>query len=284
MNELFTEATDLLCRPKQSVKMAAPSQRGSSQRFSAQQALLLLDQWNADSDSDSSCSTPVGSGSESSESDGDIATAPVRPRHRAPSASTTSTVSRVTLTGPAPAATASTSTGSTTGRPSSKKARREPPERSPWVDVSASTTDSPGQSFRFQPPRTPGVNANLDDSATPLDCLFTLLTPVILDNMIRLINDYAQKQTQMNTPARRRSVFANMKPVNNVDILKLMSVLIAMGLNKRPSIKDYWSKFPADYSPWYHKMFPRDRFEAIYHTMLHVSEIVRNQRRRLSHS
>ena len=63
-------------------------------------------------------------------------------------------------------------------------------------------SEQPGQSFRFQPPRTPGVNDNMDDTATPLDCLFTLLTPVILDNMIRLINDYALKQTQMNTPAR----------------------------------------------------------------------------------
>ena len=45
-------------------------------------------------------------------------------------------------------------------------------------------SEQPGQSFRFQPPPTPGVNDNMDDSATPLDCLFTLLTPVILDNMI----------------------------------------------------------------------------------------------------
>ena len=47
--------------------------------------------------------------------------------------------------------------------------------------------------------------------------------------MIRLVNDYAQEQTQENTPTRRRFVFANMKRVNKVNILKSMSDFIAIG-------------------------------------------------------
>ena len=75
MNELFSEPT----RPTLSTKtnMAASSQRISSRRFSAKQALLLLVQWNAASDSESCSSSTTGKVSESSGSDGDTATAQV---------------------------------------------------------------------------------------------------------------------------------------------------------------------------------------------------------------
>ncbi|BFZ21097.1 hypothetical protein BsWGS_24136 [Bradybaena similaris] len=45
-----------------------------------------------------------------------------------------------------------------------------------------------------------------------------------------------------------------------------------MGINRRPSIRDYWSKSELMYNKFYHTMFPRDRFEIIYHTMLHCSD------------
>jgi hypothetical protein len=58
-----------------------------------------------------------------------------------------------------------------------------------------------------------------------------------------------------------------------------------MGLNKRPLVKDYWSTFPSYHSPWFNQIFPRDRFEAIYHTMMHASEIEAEAKKtKLSHS
>ncbi|XP_035825493.1 piggyBac transposable element-derived protein 4-like [Aplysia californica] len=45
-----------------------------------------------------------------------------------------------------------------------------------------------------------------------------------------------------------------------------------MGLNRRPAIRDYWSQAETEHCAWYSQMFPRKRFEAIYHTMLHCSE------------
>ena len=246
--------------------MAAPSRQVSRKRFSAQQALLLLDKWNDDQDGDISTSSSSAGESDSSDSEGEAVAVPVAVGTRR---------HRVHEHSPTPTASTSSSTRST-AKLKAKKAKRGQIEKvvepNPWVDVSTSVTDTPGQSFRFLPPRPSGVNANLDDSATPLNCLFTLLTPDVLDNIIRLINEYAAERKQQNTPARRRSVFGNLKPVTKSELLKLLSVLIAMGFNKRPSIKDYWSTFPADYTPWYHKMFARDRFEAIYHTMLHASE------------
>ena len=54
---------------------------------------------------------------------------------------------------------------------------------------------------------------------------------------------------------------------------KLMAVLIAMGITKKPSIKHYWSTDAVHETQWYQSMFTRERFEAIYHSMLHASEV-----------
>ena len=53
----------------------------------------------------------------------------------------------------------------------------------------------------------------------------------------------------------------------------MMAVLIAVGITKKPSIKYNWSTDVVDETPWYKSMFTRERFEAIYHSMLHASEV-----------
>ena len=50
-------------------------------------------------------------------------------------------------------------------------------------------------------------------------------------------------------------------------------VLIAMGTTKKTSIKHYWSTDVVHETQWYKSMFTRERFEAIYHSMLHASEV-----------
>ena len=58
--------------------MAAPSTQVSRQRFSAQQALLLLDKWTDDQDGDISTSSSSAGESESSDSEAEAVTVPVR--------------------------------------------------------------------------------------------------------------------------------------------------------------------------------------------------------------
>ena len=59
-----------------------------------------------------------------------------------------------------------------------------------------------------------------------------------------------------------------MEPINKHELLKFLAVLIAMGIDHKQSVKDYWSLvlcFP--------NMFKWDRFETIYHTMFHASVV-----------
>ena len=82
-------------------------------------------------------------------------------------------------------------------------------------------------------------NETSEDNETPSKYYITWCSEVDNGILQEHFATFFKNQTQMNTPARRRSVFANMKPVN-VEMLKLVSVLIAMWLNKRPTIKGNW--------------------------------------------
>ena len=88
-----------------------------------------------------------------------------------------------------------------------------------------------------------------------------------------MINSYADAKVAKNTPPRQFSIYRDWVNVTKHELYKFLCVLIAMGLDKKPSVKDYWSLLPHNKCNFYHDMFSRTRFEAIYHTMLHVSNV-----------
>ena len=63
----------------------------------------------------------------------------------------------------------------------------------------------------------------------------------VQEKLVTLINDFAMYKSHQNNPNTRRS--------------------------------RYWSMDTFNYTPWYHELFPRDRFEMIYSTMLHAGSI-----------
>ena len=56
-------------------------------------------------------------------------------------------------------------------------------------------------------------------------------------------------------------------------LLKMLAVIIAMGIDQRTQLNDYWAMDPMNYTPWYHQMFARNRFLLLYSSMLHASSI-----------
>ena len=70
-----------------------------------------------------------------------------------------------------------------------------------------------------------------------------------------------------------QTVFANWYPVTESELYKFMAVIIQIGIDNVKSIRLCWASGDSpSYKPWYHRMFARPRFEAIYHSMLHCSE------------
>lgn len=141
-----------------------------------------------------------------------------------------------------------------------------------WKEVTGDS-DSRKHEFRFLPKREPGVYASLNEDSTPIDCFFELFDREIQDELILYINEYANHRLSTALPATRGSRFKNWTPLTRYELLKFLAVIIAMGIDKRPCLEDYWSLDDVLYTPWYGEQFSRNRFEMIYSTMLHASNV-----------
>jgi hypothetical protein len=146
-------------------------------------------------------------------------------------------------------------------------------EKRQWQECTEGSTDN---LFRFLPPRPIKVNRGiLAENSTPIQCLLSLYNGDIMNGLVTSINEYAeQKCAEKADTATPRSVFKTWKPITLGELYKYLSVIINMGIDQKPAIPDYFSLEPTKYTPWFRQMFKRDRFQAIYHTMMHVGEPV----------
>ncbi|KAK3791487.1 hypothetical protein RRG08_055512 [Elysia crispata] len=170
----------------------------------------------------------------------------------------------------------STSAARPRGRPRRQNAavpRQQQQEVDNWRQV---TTADGGRGtsnrIRFVPTKQPGIQGDLNRDSSVLDCWSTLMTNEILEELVNNINQYAQVKIRMNNPPTKRSRLSNWTDISVPELLKYFAVLIAMGIDKRASLVDYWSQKPYMYTKWYHEIFPRDRFELIHSSMLHCSD------------
>ena len=152
---------------------------------------------------------------------------------------------------------------------SSSNSRSKPQQPNQlWSEVTAGSTTN---NFRFS--AQSGLLADLDATATPLSCFRTLFTDQVFNQLLESVNSFAQQKCQQNLPSPHpRSVYYEWKPITEAEMWKFLAVTTQMGIDQKPAIRDYWSTNPPDYIPWYHQMFQRPRFEAIYHMMLHCSD------------
>ena len=127
--------------------------------------------------------------------------------------------------------------------------------------------------FRFIPAKQPGVHADLNETSTAFQCFFELFDLEMQETLVTLIYDFAIYKLQQNNPNRRRSRYLKWYPITRYELYKMFTVIIAMGIDRKPNICDYWSMDTFNYTPWYHELFPRDRFEMLYSTMLHAGSI-----------
>ena len=158
-------------------------------------------------------------------------------------------------------------------------------EQGEWSRIGVSTEETRTRQ-EFQPVHntqsefellTPGRRPQGVDPASGItpeskasDCFRALWTDQIHQNLCQAINSYAEKRVQMNNPAKKHSVFAKWEPVTVYELWKLFILIIAMGLNPLPAMRKYWSKKEVYNSPLFRKLFSKDRFEAIFSSMLHV--------------
>ena len=107
-----------------------------------------------------------------------------------------------------------------------------------WKEISGDN-DTRNYNFRFVPDREPGVHADLDEGSTPLDCFFELFDDDIQDELVTFINEYAAQKLATVFPATKGSRFKSWTPMSKYEFLKLLAVITAMGIDKKPCLEDY---------------------------------------------
>ena len=80
-------------------------------------------------------------------------------------------------------------------------------------------------------------------------------------------------QNTENNLAKHMPVYANWRRVDCYQLLKYLTINIAMGLDKRLSLKNYWSSCDFFQTLWYSVMMSQTRYKVIHHTMLHCGEV-----------
>ncbi|GFO37058.1 PiggyBac transposable element-derived protein 4-like [Plakobranchus ocellatus] len=143
---------------------------------------------------------------------------------------------------------------------------------SDWIPDSDEELSAEGDDLASDQPEPdyPTLRAIVSENSNELDCFIAIVTGEVLETLTRTTNDFAKVQVQKNTPARKRSRFLAWVNTTCSEMLKLFAVVIVMGVDPRPSISDYWASHPGLITTWYATMFAREKFEAIYQTMLHA--------------
>ena len=106
---------------------------------------------------------------------------------------------------------------------------------------------------RHVPPRESGVSEDLIlRDSTPITCLRSILTHEVLNDLLNQMNEYTAYSCRQLS-----------------DALYLLhdSQWLQMNSDYHCASKTYTA------TPLYNQMFPRDKFQALYHSMFHVSEV-----------
>lgn len=124
------------------------------------------------------------------------------------------------------------------------------------------------QTFDFL--EQPGPKHCPPPDAKPISYFNLFFTTAILELISKETNRFAQQyltQNLMNLSLRNK--FRSWKSTSIAEIRAFLIVMLAMGLVKKPTIKSYWTTTLSQFTPWFGRMFSRNRFESIY-TFMHL--------------
>ena len=100
--------------------------------------------------------------------------------------------------------------------------------------------------FTFATKHNKIVGFQIDDifdpdvhAPTELMCFEAIFTHEILNHLVTEINNYGELRSHRNSPASKRSRFGIWKPTTQAEIFKYIAVVAAIGIDKRPHIRDF---------------------------------------------
>lgn len=97
---------------------------------------------------------------------------------------------------------------------------------------------------------------NLETTKTPLDFLRLFFNMTFITSLVNATNVYAE-ETRKAQPENNKNKWT---PVTPNCIAKFLGLTFLMGLIRKPTIKDYWSKSAELATPFFRSIMSRDRF------------------------
>ena len=104
-----------------------------------------------------------------------------------------------------------------------------PADKWHYIDKEAHNDQSP-HDFEFLPTQQPGVADHINETFEPIHCFIELFSDKILQKLSKMINSFTKIKCQLNTHARKHSVYAKGKPVTKAEILHYIAIMIVVGL------------------------------------------------------
>lgn len=139
-----------------------------------------------------------------------------------------------------------------------------------WTNVTEDTDLPYTHNFSFAeltgPKHCPPRNS------PPVSYFRLFFTHILLDSFVRATNKYAEKFITDNRHRLKENSRSKLwRPVTRLEILAFITVIVNMGLNPKPTIYMYWTRTSSQFTPWFTRMFNRNRFQAILQ-FFHVTD------------
>jgi len=132
--------------------------------------------------------------------------------------------------------------------------------RTEWVPVTDNYVSLAGMVFTA----TAGIvqPCDLTADSMPIDFFQLFVTDSLIDLFADKTNRYATQY--INTATKKpRSRVHRWNATDASEMRKFISLLLAMGIVKKPHIEDYWSTDPILSTPVFNDTMSRDRFELL---------------------
>ena len=104
---------------------------------------------------------------------------------------------------------------------------------------------------------------------TAADYARLFITDDLVDHIVAQTNIFAQQKLAAE-PVLEGSRKRNWTPTDRTEVFKLFGLVLLMGINKKPSIRHYWSTDPLYAMPIFGSTMSRNRFQLLL-TMLHYN-------------
>ncbi|MEM7299394.1 MAG: hypothetical protein AAF391_14145, partial [Bacteroidota bacterium] len=127
---------------------------------------------------------------------------------------------------------------------------------------------------------SPGIKRQPEDSSDPLSIFKLFFSDKIVDEIVRCTNIYAE--TIVNSPRiierinknkTKKGLYSTWKATDRDEIWIYMTILLLMGITRKPELDMYWSNDSVLETPIFRRLMPRNRFHSI-RIMIHYSDIL----------